>query len=303
MRPPRLIASPLVLLAAVSVPARAQVSPWDNPQWVTPAIEAPRVVQETFESELAGTAVSYHVFTPDEYDEDSSRRFPVLYWLHGSNSAPGPVAPLTAMLGVGMREGRIPPMIVVIPNGLELSFWVDSRDGSVPLESVMIEELIPHVDANYRTIASREGRIVEGFSMGGYGAARFGLKYPELIGAVSSLSGGPFQREFTSSPRASDAAREAALENVFGGAQALFTEQSPWALAESYAAGGRPSIRIRIVVGTDDPIIDVTRSFHAHLTDLGIPHEFIEISGVGHDTRPIIVGLGADYWAFFEPGS
>ncbi|MDP1587702.1 MAG: hypothetical protein Q8M07_08175 [Prosthecobacter sp.] len=52
------------------------------------------------------------------------------------------------------------------------------RHSSVKLETMMIEELIPHMDRSYRTLAKGEGRIIEGFSMGDYGAARLGFKHP-----------------------------------------------------------------------------------------------------------------------------
>ncbi|MFC1596366.1 alpha/beta hydrolase [Planctomycetota bacterium] len=82
--------------------------------------------------------------------------------------------------------GRVSPMIVVMPNGLRgNTMYCDSRDGQYPVETVIINDLIPHVDATYRTVASREGRAVEGFSMGGFGAAHMGFKYPDLFGVVS----------------------------------------------------------------------------------------------------------------------
>ena len=62
-------------------------------------------------------------------------------------------------------------MIVVLPNGLKDGWWVDMADGSQPVESVILKDLIPHVDATYRTISDRRGRAVEGFSMGAGGAA------------------------------------------------------------------------------------------------------------------------------------
>ena len=55
-----------------------------------------------------------------------------------------------------------------------------------------MKDLIPHIDATYRTIADRGSRWVEGFSMGGFGAAHLGFKYPEIFGAVSIMSGALF---------------------------------------------------------------------------------------------------------------
>ena len=77
-------------------------------------------------------------------------------------------------------------MIAVFVNGLAgNTMYCDTPDGKYPVESVIMKDLIPHVDATYRTVASREGRAVEGFSMGGFGAAHFGFKYPEVFGVVS----------------------------------------------------------------------------------------------------------------------
>ncbi len=86
------------------------------------------------------------------------------------------------------------------------------------LEPILINELLPHIDATYRTIATREGRIIEGFSMGGYGTARSGLKYPQLFGAVSILAGGPLDLDFAG-PRATGnpTERERILKGTFGG--------------------------------------------------------------------------------------
>ena len=63
--------------------------------------------------------------------------------------------------------------------------YCDTPDGKYPVETVIMKDLIPHVDATYRTMASRESRAVEGFSMGGFGAAHLGFKYPEVFGVVS----------------------------------------------------------------------------------------------------------------------
>ncbi|MCI0540314.1 MAG: hypothetical protein L0Z50_34355 [Verrucomicrobiales bacterium] len=147
--------------------------------WVTPAVRAPRVEFRTFESAAAKTKVSYHLYTPAIYDTKQEQRFPVLYWLHGTGGGAAGVRPLASHFDSAIGAGKIPPMIVVFANGLASSMWCDSKDGNVPMETVVVQELVPHMDATFRTIARREGRLIEGFSMGGYGAARLGFKYPE----------------------------------------------------------------------------------------------------------------------------
>jgi len=136
--------------------------------WVLPEVNAPRVQRVLFDSKTAGQPVSCHVFTPESYDTEKERRFPVLYWLHGSGgSTSAAVAQIAQRYGEAMRAGKIPPMIMVFPNGLPMGMWCDWKDGSVKLETMFIEELIPHIDRSFRTQAKREGRIIEGFSMAG----------------------------------------------------------------------------------------------------------------------------------------
>ena len=270
-------------------------------RWVSPAVTAPRLQHRTFESAAARTTVSYHIYTPEIYDTATARRFPVIYWLHGSGGpVPGP-APFVARLDSAVRAGKVPPVLVVFPNGLVNSMWVDWKDRSVPMETVVIKELIPHVDATFRTIASREGRVIEGFSMGGYGAARLGFKYPDLFGSVSIMGGGPLQEEFkvNEAPRASPAQVQVVLDAVFGGDQEYFKAQSPWRLAEQNAEAVR-RLRIRQVVGDRDQVLENNRKLHDRLSRLNIPHAFIVVPGAAHSFRQVVEGLGDRHWEFYR---
>jgi enterochelin esterase-like enzyme len=273
----------------------------DQSGWVTRAVEAPRVEFRTFESKAAKTAVSFHVFKPEHYDTEKDRRFPVLYWLHGTGGGLAGIAPLSAFFDRAIREGKIPPMLVVFPNGLVASMWCDSKDGAVPTETVVVKELVPHIDATFRTVAKREARIVEGFSMGGYGAARLGFKYPELFGAVSILAGGPLDLEFAG-PRATGnpAERERILETTFGGDIACYKTQNPITIAEENAAQLRGKVRVRQAVGGRDFTAELNRAYSAHLKKLNIGHTFTEVPAVGHDTMALLKGLGEANWGFYR---
>lgn len=273
-----------------------------GPKWVTRSVEAPRVEFRTFESKAAATSVSFHVFTPEIYDTEQERRFPVLYWLHGTGGGLAGIAPLSAYFDRAIRDGKIPPMLIVFPNGLASSMWSDSKDGAVPMETVVVKELVPHIDATFRTIASREGRMIEGFSMGGYGAARLGFKDADLFGAVSILAGGPLDLEFQG-PRALEnpAERDRILAQVFGGDMGFFREQSPWMLAERYAAEARVRpIRIRVVVGGRDVTAELNQKLSERLTALKITHTFTEVPDIGHSTMPLLNALGERNWEFYR---
>ena len=268
---------------------------------VTAPVRAPRVEFHTFESKAAKAKVSYHLYTPNAYETEKERRFPVLYWLHGSGGGLQGIAPVSAWFDAAIREGKIPPMLVVFPNGMASSMWCDSKDGTVPMETIVIKELLPHIDATFRTLATREGRIIEGFSMGGYGAARLGFKYPQLFGAVSILAGGPLDLDF-SGPRATGnpAERERILNGTFGGDLDYYRSQNPITVAEQQADALRGKVRIRIAVGARDNTGPLNHAYSEHLKKLDIAHTFTIVADVGHDTPGLLTGLGEANWEFYR---
>ncbi len=269
-------------------------------EWVTPSREGARVQFRTFHSGAAKTKVSYHIYTPKVYDAEKEQQFPVLYWLHGTGGGLDGVRPLAEYFDAAIRAGKIPPMLIVFPNGLAEGMWCDSKDGKAPVETVVVKELLPHIDATFRTIAAREGRIIEGFSMGGYGAARLGFKYPEMFCAISMLGAGPLQPELNQSPRVGPKRREQILQDAFGGDMMYFKAQSPWLLAEQNVAALRGKMPIRQVIGDKDETCAFNRDFHEWLVKLEIPHTFTVLPGVGHKPLAVLEALGEDNWRFYR---
>lgn len=291
--------APTLQLALLAGLAIAGDGPTEG--WVAAPVRAPGVRYATFRSAAAKVETSYQIYLPPHYDAEPARRFPVVYWLHGSGGGAQGIAPVSAQFDGAIRSGRLPPLLVVFPNGLADSMWCDSKDGRVPMETVFIRELLPHIDAVYRTIPDRGGRILEGFSMGGYGAGRLGLKHPELFGAVSMLGAGPLQEsEFDPerTPRGDPREARALLAKTWGGDQAYFRAQSPWAQARAYAAGARPPLRLRLVAGALEEGLANNRKFDAHLTALGVAHQFIVLPGIGHQPVKYFKMLGDENWAF-----
>jgi enterochelin esterase-like enzyme len=172
-----------VLIAMAQRPMRPAI--WLDPDKSEPA----GTHYHTFQSKLAGGQVSYLVYLPSTYESEPAQRYASVYWLHGLNGDQRAGVAFVEQLAAATRAGKAPAMIVVLVNGMRDSFYCDSKDGKWPIESVIVKELIPHIDQTYRTIARREMRAVEGYSMGGYGAAHLGFKYPELFGVVGIMAG------------------------------------------------------------------------------------------------------------------
>lgn len=289
----------------VCSPAAAQTETKPAPlalksSWVTPEITAPRVSFHTFESAAAKSAVSYHLYTPAAYDRESERHFPVVYWLHGSGGGLAGIPQVARQFDAAIEAQKVPPCLIVFVNGLVEGMYVDWKDGSAPVETVIVQELLPHIDKTYRTLVKREGRVLDGYSMGGYGAARLGFKYPELFRGVSIMGGGPLQAELIQAPRAGRQRADEVLQQVYGGDQEYFRSVSPRRIAEqNLATISRDSV-IRQVCGDQDETFAVNTEFHEYLQRLGIPHTWTVLEGVDHNPMATIAKLGDGNWSFYR---
>ena len=296
MRLPRF--SILVLLAGwllLLAPAAAH-------QWVTEPVSAPGVEYHVFDSAAVGGPVSFHIFLPPEYAAEPERRFPVLYWLHGSNGVLGGIEPMAQRIEMAIANGHLPPLIVAFPNGLPFGMWVDAASGLQPVESMLVHDLIAHVDANFRSIPSPAARMLDGFSMGGYGAARLGLRYWRCFAGFSMNGAGPLQLDFLEpSPEFVPLPlRRQILAEVYGNDPAIFAAESPLMLAALHGPDLPSGYPIRQIIGTEDSMLRTNREFRDHLSALGVAQEFIELPGVGHNMVQIMNTMGPEFWRFYR---
>lgn len=137
-------------------------------------------------SKILGRAVDYCVDLPAGYAA-SQQRYPSLYFLHGlfenyhawdSNGG-------KEILDDLLKRGKIGQFIVVLPDA-GTSFYVNSYDGKSCYEDFFIQELVPYIDAKYRTINNPKARGISGVSMGGYGALHLAMRHPDVFGSVSA---------------------------------------------------------------------------------------------------------------------
>ncbi len=271
-------------------------------EWVTAAANSTQAAYRLFHSNLIGRPVSYHIHLPTAYGSEPDRRFPVIYWLHGANAGVSGVAPISQLYSNAMNLGLMPPVIMVFANGLPHGMWCDSKNGVTPLESMVINDLIPHVDGSFRTIATRQGRLIEGFSMGGYGAARLGMKFAEKFRGLSMMSAGALQQDFLNDENALIPldVRETIFANVYGNDAEYFTAQSPRRQAELSANSLPSGFVIRMVVGSEDPMLTNNRELSAHFNSLNIAHFYRELPGVGHEALQVLLGIGSANWQFYR---
>lgn len=203
------------------------------------------VVTREFKSTALGRSWTYAVYLPTGYDA-SNLRYPALYLLHGIGGNlyqwvnQGRIQQTADAL---IASGDIPPTVIVMPDA-GTSWFVDRKE---KMETAVITELIPDVEKTFRVLRSREGRLVGGLSMGGYGAMRFALRYPEMFAAAALLSPAIYNPE----PPENSSARSV---GVFG---APVYDASIWkslnypALWEGYLAKKNP-VPMYINSGDDD---------------------------------------------------
>ena len=291
----------LALLAAACAGAATLGA---SAQWTTPPVTAPGVEYRTFSSAAAGTTVSYHVYLPPAYAAQPNRRFPVLYWLHGSGSPTDGIATVTSFVSTAMAQDKIPPMIIAFPNGMNYSMWCDSKNGVVPMETVVLDDLIPHIDATFRTVPRRSGRILDGFSMGGAGTARLGFRRPDLFAGVSMLGAGPIQDDFLDEPPGSAVPpkqRAAIYEMVWGSDPLYYLSQNPQTIVTDRAEAVKSAqMRVRQGIGSLDALLPMNQDFDALLTNLGIPHTLTVLPGLDHNSGAVLSTLGQANWDFYN---
>ena len=171
---------------------------------------ASSVITREFDSAALQRKWSYAVYLPDGY-ETSNLKYPVLYLLHGHGQDLyawvnyGHIQPTTDEL---IAHGEIPPAIIVMPDA-GMTWFVDRKEN---METAVIKDLVGDVQRTFRVIDDRKGRVIAGLSMGGYGALRFVLKYPEMFAAAGLLSPAIYNPEV---PQGSGARRA----GVFGAAE------------------------------------------------------------------------------------
>lgn len=290
----------LAFLAIASLSAAAFAQPARPPAdtdfgaWADPNHDGPGGMKyKTFASKLAGTDVSYLIYLPPGYATDKDQRYPVIYWLHGRGGSQTGAGNFTVRLDAAIKAGKAPAAIVVGVNGRKTSSWVDTFDGKSPVQSVIIKELIPLVDSTYRTKATREGRAIEGFSMGGAGAAKIGFKHPELFGAVSVIAGALHDLE-------SYKARGTAFQDIYGGNEEYYKANDAWNVLEKNADAIRDRTFVRVAAGGKDNLLEKNTAYHELLTKLKIGHSFDIIPNATHNPSQVYGGLGDKTWAFYS---
>jgi S-formylglutathione hydrolase FrmB len=202
--------------------------------------------------------------------------FPTYYLLHG----------LSDDQSSWRRRTRIEwyvrdlPLIVVMPDGYR-SFYTNHEQGQA-FASYIAEELVGFIERHLPAKSSRGARCIGGLSMGGYGALRLALGYPQMFASANSHSGALLHG--SRPPDRLDIIPE--MKRIFG-ARPQGSDHDLLALAHRCKSAGKLP-RLRIDCGHEDHLLHDNRVFHERLRHMNVAHEYEEFPG-GHNW---------DYWDY-----
>jgi len=159
------------------------------------------VEQILFPSPSTNTSRRAYVYTPPGYDKDKSKRYPVLYLQHGwgeDETAWGNQGHANLIMDNLIAESKTKPFIIVMTYGMTNDIRPGSPGGLrsfniQPFQTVLLDELIPYVDANFRTVAKQSDRAMAGLSMGGFETHTITLARPDVFSYYGLLSGGIYK--------------------------------------------------------------------------------------------------------------
>ena len=194
-----------------------------------------------------------YVYTPPGYSTAPNQRYPVLYLLHGSGDLENgwtDEGRANFILDNLIAERKVRPMIVVMPLGhVYRDRQIEREKNNELVGRVLVDELIPFVDASYRTLADRNSRAIIGLSMGGGQSLRFGLQHLDRFAWVIGLS------------------------PAIGTSEAEYTRLFPGLIADSKKSNQLLKL-LMVRCGTKDHLINASDAFTRFLGANGIRHEY-----------------------------
>jgi len=222
----------------------------------------------------------YRVIAPVEKAGAKDERFPVVYLLHGLTGHFNNWTERTKLSDYAKAYN----VIIVTPEGGD-GWYTDSVSKSdEKWESYIVQELIPEVDKKFRTNTGRNQRAIAGLSMGGFGALKFGLKYPDKFVLAGSFSGALGAADITE--KAFPGAIGKTIDGIFGPVESETRKSNDiFAIIRSLTPEKTKSIPfVYLDCGTEDFLFKNNREFVSLLIEKSVPHEYRQLPGA-HDWK------------------
>lgn len=249
--------------------------------YVNPPVKSPQyVTHKTFYSQILNHELGYNIYLPPGYT-DSDEKYPVTYHIHGwSGNESTEIWPLERVYK--NRKG-----ITVFINAI--SSEEDYFNALLQIEAILMKELIPHIDKQYRTNTNRENRMLSGFSMGGNMAFYYAVKNYDMFGGVTPYAGTYhhlYHKEYRTVGVAPEKAAQLYEEMI---REKWYLEKNNiLCLVRENADKIRNKLKIDIHIGTADILFCDNEILHLYMDSLDIPHEYLKYEGIGHELEKIL---------------
>jgi len=234
-----------------------------------------------FFSEALALTCSAHVILPQPTTQQigmaggkSRDKYPTLYLLHGLSDDHTIWTRRTSI----ERYAAAKDLAVVMP-AVGRSFYQD-MPGGAKYWTFISEELPALCQRYFPLSAAREDNFAAGLSMGGYGALRLGLARPEKYAAVASLSGAlDLKKRLREAGKPGSRVSRAEWAGIFGPDLQTPPESDLWLLAQNAASMPGPKPALYLACGTEDPLLEDTRTFQRQLKAANLPAAYHESPG------------------------
>jgi putative tributyrin esterase len=229
-------------------------------------------------SKLMARQMPYRVLLPADYQISNDKTFyPVIYLLHGLTGHFNDWTDKTKL----SEYAKNYKYIIVMPEGNNGWYTDSATVAGDQYESYIIQELIPEIEKKFRAKTVRNSRAIAGLSMGGYGAIKFGLKYPEMFELVGSFSGALGAGTWTEKTLGKSGEIAVSILSVFGIENSQTRQTNDvFKIAREMTPDKLKSLPfIYQDCGTEDFLYQNNRDFVALLQEKHIPHEFRELPG------------------------
>jgi S-formylglutathione hydrolase FrmB len=236
-------------------------------------------------SKILARDVPYCVLLPPSYDAEKTRRYPILYLLHGLGDNDQFLIHSGGMNLIEdlWEQKQLAEFLIVTP-AAGASFYINSHDGKRRYEDFFLQEFLPGVEKRYRAEAGRASRGIAGISMGGYGALHIAFRHPQLFAAVGAHSAALIERlPNITEPNSQQVSMLRVLGSAFGSPfdGAFWIQNDPVTIARTANLAG---LKIYFDCGSEDDygFESGAQALDKLLTSRKIPHEFHLYPG-GHD--------------------
>lgn len=240
---PTLTVEPSLTPTPVPTETPTETPTASTPPTATPCAAAGEVVDGSYQSATSGSAEAYRIYLPPCYGDDG-HRYPALYLFAGNihDESKWDELGLDEAADAAIQAAELPPLVVVMPNGGWLANNTSGGPGSY--ESLVLNDLMPHIESEYCVWAEPHARAIGGLSRGGYWALEIAFRFPDQFASVG------------------------------GHSAALLDEYAGPTINPQYTALSNPlgDLRIYLDIGADDYLRTNTIQLHNDMEAAGVVH-------------------------------